>query len=61
MVNTISDEVIIDIITEYLTEADKVVLNAIYKTVIKTSEEVTLPRSIKKVLHPQWESSLRFE
>ena len=61
MVNTIADEVIIDTITEYLTEADKVVLNAIYKTVIKTSEEVALPRSIKKVLHPQWQESLRFE
>ena len=62
MVNTIADEVIIDTITEYLTEADKKVLNAVYKQVIKTSEEVTLPRSIKKVLHPQWQSSsLRFE
>lgn len=71
MVNTIgtrgaapqglADEVIIDTITEYLTEADKKVLNAVYKTVIKTSEEVALPRSIKKVLHPQWQSSLRFE
>ena len=61
MVNTIADEVIIDTITGFLTEADKVVLNAIYKTVIKTSEEVTLPRSIKKVLHPQWQESLRFE
>jgi hypothetical protein len=61
MVNTIADEVIIDTITGYLTEADKKVLNAIYKTVIKTSEEVALPRSIKKVLHPHWESILRFE
>ena len=61
MVNTIADEVIIDTITEFLTEADKGVLNAIYKTVIKTSEEVALPRSIKKVLHPQWQESLRFE
>ena len=60
MVNTIADEVIIDTIMEYLTEADKVVLNSIYKTVIKTSEEMALPRSIKKVLHPQWQS-LRFE
>lgn len=61
MVNTIADEVIIDTITEFLTEADKGVLNAIYKTVIKTSEEVALARSIKKVLHPQWQESLRFE
>jgi len=60
MVNTIADEVIIDTIMEYLTEADKVVLNSIYKTVIKTSEEMALPRSIKKVLHPQWQS-IRFE
>ena len=61
MVNTIADEVIIDTITGYLTEADKKVLNAVYKQVIKTSEEVTLPRSIKKVLHPHWERNLRFE
>lgn len=71
MVNTIgtrgtapqglADEVIIDTIMGYLTEADKKVLNVIYKQVIKTSEEAVLPRSIKKVLHPQWESNLRFE
>ena len=61
MVNTIGDEVIIDTIMEYLTEADKKVLNAVYKQVIKTSEEVALPRSIKKDLHHHWLSSLRFE
>lgn len=58
---TIVDEVIIDTTTDQLTEAEKKVLNDIYKKVIKTSEEMVLPLGIQKDLHHQWQSSLRFE
>jgi len=61
MGSTIVDEVIIDTTTDQLTEAEKKVLNDIYKKVIQSSNEMVLPQSIKKDLHHQWLSSLRFE
>jgi len=71
MGSTIVDEVIIDTTThcvgasagqpDQLTEAEKKVLNDIYKKVIQSSNEMVLPQSIKKDLHHHWLSSLRFE